>query len=237
MKAVIIAAGEGKRLLPLTIDRPKPLVEVLGKPLIQHIWEALPRVIDEVVVVVGHKGGMLRNFLGDEFLGKRVTYIEQTEQLGTAHALKLCRDYLEKENKFLLMYADDIHAKTSIEKCLEHESALLASFVDDPRRFGVVVMNENGTIANIEEKPERPKSNLAVTGVYVLTPKIFDYDAKHPFHGEYYLTDMIAHYIKDYPMYVIASDFWIPIGYPEDIVRAEKILVSMAQEANSSQDS
>lgn len=230
MKAVIIAAGEGKRLLPLTIDRPKPLVEVLGKPLIQHIWEALPQIIDEVVVVVGHKGEMIRNFLGDEFLGKRVTYVEQKEQLGTAHALKLCRGHLEDENKFLLMYADDIHAKTSIEKCLEHESALLASFVDDPRRFGVVVMNESGTIANIEEKPEQPKSNLAVTGVYVLTPKIFDYDAKHPLHGEYYLTDMIAHYIEDYPMQVIASDFWIPVGYPEDIVRAEELLLTMNHE-------
>lgn len=231
MKAVIIAAGEGKRLRPLTDNRPKPLVEVLGKALIQHTWEVLPAAIDEVVVVVGHKGEMLREFLGDEFLGKRVTYVEQTEQLGTAHALKLCRTHLENEEKFLLMYADDIHARSSVEKCFEHESALLAAFVDDPRRFGVVVMNEDGTIADIEEKPEFPKSKLAVTGVYVLTPKIFDYDTSHLLNGEYYLTDMIARYVNDHPMQVVASDLWIPIGYPEDIERAEQLLLALNHES------
>lgn len=230
MKAVIIAAGEGKRLYPLTADRPKPLVKVLGKTLIQHTWEVLPHIIDEVVVVIGHKGDMMREFLGDEFLGKRVTYVEQKEQLGTAHALKLCKTHLENEEKFLLMYADDIHAKSSVEKCFEYEHALLAAFVDDPRRFGVVVMNDDGAIADIEEKPEFPKSKLAVTGVYVLTPKIFNYDAEHMLNGEYYLTDMIARYAKDYPMQVVASEIWIPIGYPEDVVRAEELLLTMNHE-------
>jgi len=224
MKAVIFAAGEGKRLHPLTLERPKPLVEVSGKPLIQHIWEVLPRVVDEVVVVVGYKREMIRDFLGDEFLGKRVTYVEQDEPLGTAYALNLCRSHLEHEEKFLLMYADDIHGGVAIEKCLEYDAALLVSFVDDPRRFGVVVVREDGTVHNIEEKPEHPKSNLAVTGVYVLTPKIFDYESMHARNGEHYLTDMIAGFVHDHPMRVVESGLWIPIAYPHDIAHAEEVL-------------
>lgn len=224
MKAVIFAAGEGKRMHPFTLERPKPLVEVLGKPLIQHIWEVLPSMVDEVVVVVGYKREMMRAFLGDEFMGKRVTYVEQDKPLGTAHALKLCMPHLEKEKKFLLMYSDDLHGKDGVARLVEHDMALLVHFVDDPRRFGVVVTNEDGTIKNIEEKPEHPKSNLAVTGVYVLTPKIFDYEATHSKNGEFYLTDMIEEYIKHNPMHVVESDFWIPVAYPHDIKRAEEIL-------------
>lgn len=224
MKAVIFAAGEGRRMHPLTLERPKPLVEVLGKPLIQHIWEVLPGAVLEVVVVVGYKREMMRDFLGDEFMGKRVTYVEQDEPLGTAHALRLCEPHLTNEDKFLLMYADDLHGKEGVARCVEEDMALLVSFVDDPRRFGVVVTNEDGTIKNIEEKPEHPKSNLAVTGVYVLSPKIFEYEALHTKNGEYYLTDMIEEYIRHNPMQVVESDFWVPIAYPHDITRAEEIL-------------
>ncbi len=224
MKAVIFAAGEGKRLHPLTLTRPKPLVEVLGKPLIQHIWEVLPDAINEVIVVVGYKQEMIRDFLGQEFMGKKVTYVEQLELLGTARALELCRPYLENEEKFILMYPDDIHSKEGIRRVVEHDMAILVSFVDDPRRFGVVTTHEDGTIKNIEEKPEHPQSNLAVTGVYVLNPKIFDYEATSTHNGEYYITDMIERYIKDFPMQVVESDFWIPIAYPHDIQRAEDIL-------------
>lgn len=230
MKAVIFAAGEGKRLHPLTLERPKPLVEVLGKSLIQHIWEVLPDTVDEVVVVVGYKSDMMRAFLGREFMGKKVTYVEQVEPLGTARALMLCKPHLEGEKKFLLMYADDLHGKEGVTRCVEHDMALLVSFVDDPRRFGVVVSNEDGTIKNIEEKPEHPKSNLAVTGVYVLSPKIFDYEATNTKNGEYYLTDMIEHYIKDFPMQVVESDFWVPIAYPHDIEHAEEILRGLPRE-------
>ncbi|MFA5997341.1 MAG: nucleotidyltransferase family protein [Candidatus Paceibacterota bacterium] len=224
MKAVIFAAGEGKRLRPLTLERPKPLVEVAGKPLIQHIWEVLPGVIDEVVVVVGYKSEMLRDFLGDEFLAKKVTYVKQDKPLGTADALYLCKSHLENEDKFLLMYADDLHGRDGINRCLEHDMALLVHFVDDPRSFGVVVPNPDGTIRCIDEKPEYPKSNLAVTGVYVLTPEIFNYESTRVRNGERFLTDMIEEYIRHNPMHIVESDFWVPIGYPHDIEHAEEIL-------------
>jgi len=227
MKAVIFAAGEGKRLRPLTEEKPKPLVEVLGKPIIQYVWEALPREVDEVVVVVGYKKEEVKKFLGDKFLGKRVVYVEQDKPLGTAHALNLCKTLLEGEEKFLLMYADDIHGADSIERCIAHAPSLLVHYIDDPRRFGVIVRNSDGTVQDIEEKPEHPKSNLAVTGVYVLTPEIFQYKATQSKGGECYLTDMIRQYIQTFPLHVVESDLWIPIAYPEDVKRAEEILVGL----------
>lgn len=230
MKAVILAAGEGKRLRPLTFGKPKQLIEALGKPLIQYIWEALPDAVDEVVIVIGYRGQMIREFLGDEYMGKRVTYIEQPEPLGTAYALKLCRSHLEHEGRFFLIYGDDIQVRSSFEKCLAHDSALLASPVEDPRRFGVVVVDENGVISDIEEKPENPKTNLAVAGAYLLTPQIFDYDTEQLLNGEYYLTDMIAAYIKDRPVQMVESDLWIPIGFPDDITRAEQLLREFADQ-------
>lgn len=224
MKAVIFAAGEGKRMQPLTLTRPKPLVEVLGKPLIQHVWEALPSVVDEVVVVVGYKQEMIQAFLGNQFLGKRVTYVVQDQPLGTGHALNLCREHILHEEKFLLMYADDIHGAQAIESMGGESSALLVSEVSDPRRFGVVECDERGFICGIEEKPEHPRSHLAAVGVYVLSPKILSYGNISPKNGEYYLTDMIAAYINDVPVRVVRSDFWIPIAYPEDVLSAEEIL-------------
>lgn len=227
MKAVILAAGEGKRLRPLTLTRPKQLVLVHGKPLIEHIWHMLPEVIDEVVLVVGYKGDMIRAFLGVEFLGKKITYIEQTESRGTADALNLCRAELIDEEKFLVMYADDFHSKKSIEECLTHTASLLVFPVEDPRRFGVVVKNQDGTVKRIDEKPEHPESNSAATGVYVFPPKIFDYYDDGPRVGEYYLTEMIEGFIRDHSLHTVESDFWIPIAYPEDIIRAEEIFARM----------
>ena len=88
---------------PLTLEKPKPLIEVAGKSLLQHIWELLPAEIDEVILVVGYKGEMIRDFIGDTFLGKKVTYVTQERKLGTADAVRLCLPFLVKGERFLLL--------------------------------------------------------------------------------------------------------------------------------------
>jgi NDP-sugar pyrophosphorylase family protein len=94
MQCVILAAGNGKRLRPLTEDKPKQLVQVHGKPLIDYIVEALPSSIDELIIVVGYKGDMIREYCGTTFHGKSVQYVEQPVAEGTAKALWLCKDLL-----------------------------------------------------------------------------------------------------------------------------------------------
>lgn len=222
MQCVILAAGKGTRLRPLTEVCPKPLVSVAGKPLLDHIIDALPTAVDELIIVIGYLGDMIKEHYGSEFNGRKVTYVEQVEQNGTARALWLCKDLLK--GRFLFMFADDIHGRSDIARVTSYSRGMLTMTSDTPERFGVIVRNPDGTLAEMIEKPTHPPSNLVSTGVMVLDDHIFEFEPQTPVRGEYYLTEVIERYAKKYPIAVVEEHLWIPIGYPEDIERAEKLL-------------
>jgi NDP-sugar pyrophosphorylase family protein len=222
MQCVILAAGAGKRMHPLTITRPKPLVEVAGKPLLDHIVSALPKVIDELIFVVGYRQEDLRAHIGDNFYGRPVRYAVQKEPLGTAYALLCAKDLLK--GRFLVMLADDLHDAPSLARLVKHGMAVSVAESEHPERFGVVTLNENGTVREMIEKPSVPASNLVSTGVLVLDEHIFDYTAEPAANGERFLSNMVAQLARDYPVVAERQDFWLPIGYPEDIAHAEACL-------------
>ena len=223
MKAVILAAGEGVRMRPLTNNCPKPMIKILGKPLLHHIIEALPDEVNELILVVGYLGDQIEKYFGKQFGRFKIKYVRQKEKLGTGHALHLCKKFLGRE-KFLMLYADDLQSKTDLTDLLKHPLALLVRRVKDPRRFGVVTADKKGRILEIVEKPEHPVSNLASTGVKVLDSRIFKYPlVQHP-NGEYYITYPLAQLAKEHEMMAVKASFWLPIGYPEDIKKAEKVL-------------
>jgi len=225
MQCVILAAGKGKRLRPLTETIPKPLVLVAGKPLLDHIIDALPSAVDELIIVTGYLENKIKDYCGSEYKGRKVTYVHQEEQKGTAPALWLCKDLLK--GRFLFMFADDIHGADDIARVASYSRALLTMPTKNPERFGIVVRHPDGTLAEFVEKPVHPPSNLASTGMMVLDTHIFEFELPKETNGEYYLTDVIAEYSKKYPVAVVEENLWIPIGYPEDIVRAEKILATL----------
>lgn len=222
MQCVILAAGKGTRLRPLTENIPKPLVKVAGKTLLDHIVEALPSAVDEIILVTGYLENRIKEHCGDVFHGRKVTYVHQSEQKGTGHALWLCKDLIK--GRFLFMFADDLHGKQDIARAVSYTRSMLTLTTENPERFGIVVRHPDGTLAEMIEKPEHPPSNLASTGVMVLDEHIFNFDLKVEKNGEFYLTDVIAEYAKEYPIAVVEQNLWIPIGYPEDIEKAEKIL-------------
>ena len=224
MQCVILAAGKGTRLRPLTDNTPKQLVKVQGRPLLDHIVEALPSAIDEIIMVTGYLEDQIKTHCGDTYMGRKVTYITQESPEGTAKALWLCKDLLK--GRFLFMFGDDIHGANDLARVTSFSRALLAMPTKTPERFGIVVRHPDGTVAEFVEKPAHPPSNLASTGVMVLDTHIFEFDIKVERNGEYYLTDVIAEYVEKYPMAVVEQELWIPIGYPEDITRAETILES-----------
>jgi NDP-sugar pyrophosphorylase family protein len=225
MKAILLAAGEGKRMRPLTIDTPKAMVEVLGKPLLYYIIENLPDEITELIIVVGYKAEAIKGYFGVQFKGRKITYVIQEKPLGTAHALFLCRSHIAKSERFLFVLADDLHSKDALTRLITHSLGVLVTEHDDPRRFGVVVPGENNKVLAIEEKPEHPKSNLVVSGVYVFDDRIFDYEpVMHPRLNEYFIPDIVEMLLKDHEMVIEKTEFWHPIGYPHDIDVAEKIL-------------
>lgn len=222
MQCVILAAGKGTRLRPLTNNTPKPMVKVCDKPLLDHIIEALPSAVDEIILVTGYLEDQIKSYYGDSFLGRKITYVHQAIPEGTAKALWLCKDLLK--GRFLFMFADDIHGKDDIARITSYSRGMLTYQTDTPEKFGIVVRHPDGTLAEIIEKPEHPPSNLASTGVMVLDTNIFNFAVTEGKNGEYYLTDVIEEYAHSYPMAVVEQRLWIPIGYPEDIQKAEKLL-------------
>lgn len=222
MQCVILAAGKGTRLMPLTENIPKPLVKVHGRPLLDHIVASLPSTVTELVIVTGYLEEQLRAHCGQHYFGRPVTYVHQAVPNGTATALWLCRDFLK--GRFLFMFADDIHGANDLEAVSSHERALLAMPSLTPERFGVVLENPDGTLAGLIEKPTNPPSNLVSTGPMVLDRVIFDFELGEPVRGEYYLPEVVERYAKQYPMRVVKQSFWLPVGYPEDIAKAESIL-------------
>ncbi|MFH1759341.1 MAG: nucleotidyltransferase family protein [Patescibacteria group bacterium] len=223
MKAVILAAGRGSRMMPLSLVKPKPLIKVAGKPLIRHIVEKLPKEVDELILVVGYLQEQIRAYCGEEFCGRKVVYVEQKEQLGTGHALELCKDYLGDE-RFFVLCADDLHGAEDFASCLKHDLCLLTDEREDPRRFAVISLRENGSVGEIIEKPEKPTSCLVSTGVMMLDKRIFNYKAKAAANGEYHLPTMLHLMAQEHPVAVERARLWYPIASIEDLKGAEKVL-------------
>jgi len=226
MKAVIIAAGEGTRMRPLTYEMPKQLLRVCGKTLLEYVLEVLPVEITEIIMIIGYKGADIQKFLGDEWHGKKVQYVWQEKPQGTAHAMSLAKNLLVNETFFLAGYADDIHGADGVARLItQHRPCFLVAEVEDPRKFGVIETDADGKITTFEEKPEYPKSNLVSSGFFVLPIKILDYKVPPHENGEEYIPDRVERMMKDgYEFYTERSTRWIPIGYPEDLEKAEAIL-------------
>ena len=151
MQAVIPAAGEGVRMHPLTLTKPKPLLEVQGKPLIQHIIEALPDTIDEVIIVVGYLGQQIVDFCGYVFCGKKITYVWQKEKTGTARALQLCKPFL-RPGKFLFANADDLINRETLERALVHDLCIVTTHRDDWQKWGILELHADGSVKKFVEK-------------------------------------------------------------------------------------
>jgi glucose-1-phosphate thymidylyltransferase len=227
MKALIPCAGEGIRMRPLTLTKPKQLLEVGGKPILEHIIESLPREVDEVILVIGYLGTQIKKYFGDYFDGRKIHYIVQKEKLGTAHAVALARHIIGDET-FLMMYGDDIIDGESIKKLMKYELAILVKEVEDPRRFGVVITDRERKIKEVVEKPVVPISNLAITGVKILDMRILDYIAP-PRGGEYILTEALGQFAKEHDIYVEIADTWLSIATPEDLERINETSKTFAE--------
>ncbi|WP_254769053.1 UTP--glucose-1-phosphate uridylyltransferase AglF [Salinilacihabitans rarus] len=240
MQAVVLAAGEGTRLRPLTEDKPKVLVEVDGKPLIEDVFDNLIEVgATEFVVVVGYMKEKIIERYGDEYEGVPITYAHQREQLGLAHAILQAEPHVDDD--FMLMLGDNVFRANlgDVINRQQEERADAAFLVEEvpyeeASRYGVLDTNEYGEIVEVMEKPDDPPSNLVMTGFYTFTPAIF-----HACHlvqpsdrGEYELPDAIDLLIQSgRTIDAIRMDGWrIDVGYPEDRDRAEERLAEEGKE-------
>jgi bifunctional UDP-N-acetylglucosamine pyrophosphorylase/glucosamine-1-phosphate N-acetyltransferase len=224
MQCVILAAGKGSRMMPLTEQTPKPLITVCGKPILDHILEALPAEITEVILVTNYLEDQIKARYGAKWGDLAFTYVTQENPAGGTGAALLCAKNLVTD-KFLFMYADDVHGKEALAAVVKEEHAMLAIQTDAPEQFGILVLHENGTLKQIIEKPALPPSNLANIGGWVLHPDIFDFvSTSSATHGEVLATDMITAYAAEHPVNIVEQSVWIPIGSSEQLAKAKELL-------------
>ncbi|WP_048095770.1 bifunctional sugar-1-phosphate nucleotidylyltransferase/acetyltransferase [Geoglobus ahangari] len=227
MQAVILAAGEGTRMRPLTYTKPKVMLPVANKPILEHVIENLAKAgVDEVVLVVGYKEETVRGYFGSEFNGVKVRYVRQGKQLGTAHALLSAEHVLDE--RFLMLNGDAIVFSEDLRKILGEKSAIAVREVPNPQDFGVVELKD-GFVRRIIEKPSSPPSNLINAGIYLFTKEIVEYLKRTPLsvRGEYEITDSISMAIADGMEFkAVRIEGWIDVGYPWDLLKANEALLS-----------
>jgi len=232
MKGIILHGGHGTRLRPLTHTGPKQLLPIANKPMSQYCIESIHDAgITDIAIIIGGLGSnKVKEYYGNgENFGVNLTYIEQDEPRGIAHAIRLCKKFINNE-KFLVFLGDNIIQKpiTDFVKNFnksDYDATVLLCEVDNPSRFGIADV-ENEKIVKITEKPKKPTSNLAVTGIYLLTPLIFEVidNLKPSWRNELEITDALDNLLKqnDNIGYETITDYWKDTGTPEDILNANR---------------
>jgi glucose-1-phosphate thymidylyltransferase len=239
MKGLILSGGKGTRLYPLTYTRAKQLIPVANKPVLVRVIESIRDAgVEEIGVVIGSTGPEIREALGDgSRWGVRVTYIEQPNPLGLAHAVKLARDFIGEE-RFVMFLGDNV-IQGGISTLIADFAAndwncqIVLKEVENPSAFGVVKLRPDGSIDCLIEKPKDPPSNLALVGIYMFDHHIFQaVDAIQPSpRGELEITDAIQWLVtQDYRVFpYVHPGWWIDTGKPTDMLEANALVLEELQ--------
>jgi glucose-1-phosphate thymidylyltransferase len=216
MQAVILAAGEGKRVRPLTRGRPKALLPVANRPIIEYVIEALLKNgIRDIVVVVGYRKEQVTRFLNQ--LDVPLSVVIQNKQLGTAHALKCAESLISGD--FLLLPGDNYIDPRSIGRIKEIKNAMLVKEHPSPSNFGVVLLKD-GLVTRIIEKPEHSPSFMVSTGIYSLTKDFFSHIREND------ITDAVSSMLTSgEPLHAVIADDWQDAIYPWDLLKMNKHLL------------
>jgi UDP-N-acetylglucosamine diphosphorylase / glucose-1-phosphate thymidylyltransferase / UDP-N-acetylgalactosamine diphosphorylase / glucosamine-1-phosphate N-acetyltransferase / galactosamine-1-phosphate N-acetyltransferase len=233
MKAVLLAAGAGERLMPITATRPKHLIKLGGKPILQFCLEAAKKAgITEAIIVTHYMGESIRSYFGDgEKFGLKIIYVEQKEILGTGNAAEVAEPYVDDD--FVLIYGDLLFGQNAVKDVLERfkrgktAAAMAVVPVDRPENYGIIEQDSEGKVKRLIEKPLPGKvsSNLANAGIYAFSKDVFDKikQTKASIRGEWELTDSINMIAEEGKMVLIAQlskDDWFDVGRPWDLLDA-----------------
>ena len=232
MKAALLAAGEGVRLLPITATRPKHLIRVGGKPILEHCLDALKaNGVTEAVVITHYMGEAIRAYFGDGAkFGFKLEYVEQKKVLGTGNAVSVIEPYVEGD--FLLVYGDLLFSAEAVKavsnayRSGKPDAVMAVVPVDKPENYGVVEFIKDKAVKCIVEKPkDSASSNLANAGLYILGEDVFKAlrRVKQSVRGEWELTDAVTMMAREGRKVLaaeIAEGDWFDVGRPWDLLDA-----------------
>lgn len=235
MKALIPSAGIGTRLRPHTLNKPKALLPVAGKPILGHIVDDLRAAgVSEFVIVIGYEGEAVRAWFAAARPGLDVTFVEQPQRLGLGHAVWTASEAVGNAPFFCIL-GDTILKADYAALLRAPASAIAVRAVDDPRRFGVVEM-AGERVARFVEKPDVPPSNLAIVGAYVFrdAPALWRALARvvgedRRTKGEYQLTDALQLMVEDGVCFTtVPVAGWYDCGKPETWLETNRVLLAEA---------
>lgn len=230
MKVVILAAGEGTRMRPLTVSRPKVMLPIANKPMMEHTINAAVKAgVKEFLIVTGYREDAVRDYFKDgSHLGISIEYVRQEEQLGTANAIAYAQNFVR--GHFIVLNGDMLVSTEHIARLLSRKEDAIISVkkVENPSHFGVIE-TEGRKVTHIIEKPQNPPTDLANAGIYLFHEAVFDYIAKtgKSSRGEYEITDSLQMMIDAGLSvgYEVLETEWIDIGRPWDMLDANKVLL------------
>ena len=230
MKALIMAAGEGKRLSPFTQTTPKVLLQIAGKPIIHHlILEAKKAGIKEAVIVVRYLKEKIIEYFKNNDPGIKLTFVEQIPENGTGSAILSAEN--EFSDTFVVLAGDTVTESSIIQSVIEEHKkgiTLAVKKVPNPREYGVVELS-NGKISAFEEKPQNPKTDLANLSIYCMEPTIFS-DLRRigkSSRNEYEVVNLFVG-----AKAVVTTGMWKDIGYPWDLFDANEMLLNKLEQRN-----
>lgn len=227
MECVVLAAGEGKRMRPLTAKRPKVMLPLANRPMMEHlVLAARDAGISDFVFVVGYGEREIRRHFGDgSAWGIHVDYAPQRHQNGTADAVRAARELVT--DQFLVLNGDMILKSEDIAALSrKHSPCIGVSTTDHPQDYGVILADGH-IITSLEEKSQNPRSNLINAGAYCFSSEIFDLiDQVQPSpRGELELTDALTILIADRKLHSYTLSYWMDVGYPWDMLDANATLM------------
>ncbi len=235
MKVIIPAAGEGTRLRPHTITKPKPILPIAGSTIIDFIMTEISSIqdLEEVIFIVGYLKDKMIEYLTDKYKNIKLRFVEQKEYKGLAHAISLTREHIKDDDKIFIILGDTIFKLNLSNIVSKNENSLGVCEVDNPSRFGVAISNEQGVITKLVEKPKEPISNLALTGMYniVNAKELFeaiDYIIKNDIKtkNEYQLTDALEYMIKNSIIFkTFKLDGWYDCGEKSTMIETNKSII------------
>ncbi len=216
MQAVILAAGEGQRLRPFTVNKPKVMIKVANKPILEYVVESLASAgVRDIVIVVGYRKSRVMDYFGDgRRWNVRIRYAVQEKQLGTAHALKQAEDLVGDE--FVVVSGDNIIDPQTVKRLEDWSMAYKVS--EEYSKYGVIELRD-GEVRRIVEKPVEPVSNLINIGIYRFRRNVFSYIGDRTD-----IPDVINRMIEDgYRFKAVKAEKWLDVVYPWDVVRINEL--------------
>jgi UDP-N-acetylglucosamine diphosphorylase/glucosamine-1-phosphate N-acetyltransferase len=221
MQAVLLAAGEGTRMRPLTDGTPKPMLPVADRPLVAHVADAaIAAGADELVVVVGYEADAVRDYFGANYGGVPVAFAVQEHQRGTADAVAAAREHLSEE--FVVLNGDNLFDQAGIDALFDAGPAVACHRVDDPSNYGVLT-TDGDRATGIVEKPDDPPSSLANAGAYAFPAEAREWlSVPESDRGEHEITDVLERVIDAYDVRPVAMTRWLDVGRPWELLGANE---------------